>query len=39
MTISEIYKILQKGEGGEISLVARRNGQLIIAHFALKRLI
>ncbi|WP_020596395.1 aspartyl protease family protein [Spirosoma panaciterrae] len=39
MTISEIYKILQKGEGREISLVARRNGQLIIAHFALKRLI
>ncbi|GAB3952812.1 hypothetical protein GCM10028805_35400 [Spirosoma harenae] len=39
LTISEIYKILQRGEGREVSLVARRNGQLVIAHFALKRLI
>jgi hypothetical protein len=39
LTISDIYKILQKGEGKEVSLLVRRNGQMIIASFALKRLI
>ena len=39
LTISDIYKIMQKGEGKEISVLARRNGQIFIAHFALKRLI
>ncbi|GAB4019474.1 aspartyl protease family protein [Spirosoma koreense] len=39
LTISDIYKILQKGEGKEVSMLVRRNGQIIITHFALKRLI
>lgn len=39
MTISDIYKVLQKGEGKEVSMLVRRNGQMIIATFALKRLI
>ncbi len=39
MTISEIYKILQKGEGKEISVLVRRRGQMILASFLLKRLI
>lgn len=39
MTISDIYKQLQKGEGKEVSLLVRRNGQIIIASFLLKRLI
>ncbi|MBD2704007.1 aspartyl protease family protein [Spirosoma sp. BT702] len=39
MTISDIYKILQKGEGREVSLLVRRNGRLIVASFILKRLI
>lgn len=39
LTISDIYKMLQKGEGKEISMLIRRNGKLVIASFALKRLI
>ncbi|MVM39796.1 signal protein PDZ [Spirosoma sp. HMF3257] len=39
LSISDIYKILQKGEGKEISVLARRNGQIVVAHFFLKRLI
>ncbi|MGF7218007.1 hypothetical protein GGR92_004184 [Spirosoma lacussanchae] len=39
LTISDIYKILQKGEGREVSMLVRRNGQVIITSFALKRLI
>ncbi|QJW91789.1 PDZ domain-containing protein [Spirosoma taeanense] len=39
LTISDIYKALQKGEGKEVSLLIRRNGQMIIASFALKRMI
>ncbi|GAB2570472.1 aspartyl protease family protein [Spirosoma areae] len=39
LTISEIYKMLQRGEGKEVSVLARRNGQILIAHFVLKRLI
>ncbi|MVM32354.1 signal protein PDZ [Spirosoma sp. HMF4905] len=39
LSISDIYKIFQKGEGKEVSVLARRNGQLVVAHFFLKRLI
>ena len=39
LTISDIYKILQKGEGKEVSVLIRREGQIIITSFALKRLI
>ena len=39
MTISDIYKVLQKGEGKEITLLVRRNGLMVVASFALKRLI
>ncbi len=39
LTISDIYKHLQKGEGKEVSILVRRNGQIIIASFLLKRLI
>lgn len=39
LSISDIYKVLQKGEGKEVSLLVRRNGQIIIASFALKRII
>lgn len=39
LTISDIYKILQKGEGKEVSMLVRRNGQIVIKQFALKRLI
>lgn len=39
LSISDIYKVLQKGEGKEVSVLVRRSGQIVIAHFALKRLI
>ncbi|WP_338873436.1 aspartyl protease family protein [Spirosoma sp. SC4-14] len=39
LTISDIYKILQKGEGKEVSVLVRRKGELVVATFALKRLI
>lgn len=39
MTISDIYKMLQKGEGKEITLLVRRSGHIVVAQFALKRLI
>ncbi|GAB3539782.1 retropepsin-like aspartic protease [Spirosoma fluminis] len=39
LTISDIYKILQKGEGREVTLLVRRSGQVIVAAFVLKRLI
>ncbi len=39
LTISDIYKALQKGEGKEVSMLIRRNGQIIITTFVLKRLI
>jgi predicted aspartyl protease len=39
LTISDIYKILQKGEGKEVSVFIRRSGQMLFTHFALKRLI
>lgn len=39
LSISEIYKVLQKGEGKEVSMLVRRNGKIIVASFVLKRLI
>jgi hypothetical protein len=39
LSVSDIYKILQKGEGKEITLLVRRSGQLVMAQFALKRVI
>ncbi|GAB3732016.1 aspartyl protease family protein [Spirosoma lituiforme] len=39
LTVSDIYKILQKGEGKEISILVRRNSQIIVTSFVLKRLI
>lgn len=39
LIISEIYKILQKGEGKEISLLVRRNGSIQFVKFQLKRMI
>lgn len=39
MTISDIYKILQRGDGREIVLAAKRNGQMFITSFALRRII
>lgn len=39
MTISDIYKVLQKGEGKIITMLVRRSGQIVLANFALKRLI
>jgi hypothetical protein len=39
MTISDIYKILQRGDGREIVIAAKRNGQLFITSFALRRII
>lgn len=39
LIISEIYKILQKGEGKEISLLVRRKGTIHFTKFQLKRMI
>lgn len=39
LTISDLHKLLQKGEGREIILAVRRNGGLFITSFALKRVI
>ncbi len=39
ITISEIYKLLQTGEGKSLSLVVQRNNQLILATLVLKRMI
>ena len=39
LNISDIYKILQRGEGREVSMLVRRKGRIIIASFLLKRLI
>jgi hypothetical protein len=39
LTISDLYKVLQKGEGREITLAIRRNGGLFVTSFALKRVI
>lgn len=39
LIISEIYKLLQKGEGKEIALLVRRKGLIHFAKFQLKRMI
>jgi hypothetical protein len=39
LTISDIYKLLQGGEGREMSFLVRRSGQIFVAAFALKRMI
>ncbi|KAA9352858.1 aspartyl protease family protein [Larkinella humicola] len=39
LNVSEIYKMLQKGEGKEVSILVRRNGNIVFAQFALKRMI
>lgn len=39
MSISEIYKLLQKGEGKEISVLVRRDGNIQFSKFILKRMI
>lgn len=39
MTISDIYKLLQRGEGKEVTMVVKRNGQMALAQFMLKRII
>lgn len=39
MTISDIYKILQRGDGREIVISAKRNGQMFITSFVLRRVI
>lgn len=39
LNVSDIYKLLQKGEGKEISILVRRNGAIVFAQFALKRMI
>ncbi len=39
LSISNIHKSLQRGEGKEITLVVRRNGQFVVVSFALKRMI
>lgn len=39
LSISEIYKILQKGEGKAVSMLVRRNGSIVFTQFALKRII
>ncbi|TAE21634.1 MAG: signal protein PDZ [Cytophagales bacterium] len=39
LTISDIYKLLQRGEGKEVTMVVRRNGQMALAQFTLKRVI
>lgn len=39
LTISDIYKILQKGEGRVVTMLVRREGRILITNFTLKRLI
>ncbi|MFN4146161.1 MAG: PDZ domain-containing protein, partial [Runella sp.] len=39
LVVSEIYKILQKGEGREITILIKRNGNIQFARFQLKRMI
>lgn len=39
LSISDIYKLMQRGEGKQVSMLIRRNGQIFVAQFALKRLI
>ena len=39
LSISDIHKSLQRGEGKEATLVVRRNGLFVVISFALKRMI
>lgn len=39
LSIGDIYRMLQAGQGRKISIVARRNGQLLSTQFTLKRII
>lgn len=39
VTISDIYRLLQRGEGKELSLILRRVNSLVLARLVLKRLI
>lgn len=39
LTLSEIYRTFQQKEGKEVQLVVRRDGRLVVAEFALKRVI
>lgn len=39
LSLSEIYRTLQQKEGKEVQLVVRRNGRLVVAEFALRRVI
>lgn len=39
MTISEIYKLFQKGEGKEISILAKRGDRIFFTSFFLRRII
>ncbi|MEZ0542971.1 aspartyl protease family protein [Fibrella arboris] len=39
LSISDIHKSLQRGEGKEVTLVVQRGGQLVVINFALKRMI
>jgi Aspartyl protease/PDZ domain len=39
LTISEIYKIFQKGEGKQITFIVRRAGEMIYANLTLRRVI
>lgn len=39
LSISDVHKSLQRGDGKEVTLVVRRSGQFIVASFALKRMI
>lgn len=39
LTVSDIYKMFQKGEGKEVSILVRRNGHILVTSFVLRRLI
>jgi hypothetical protein len=39
LTISEIYKIFQKGEGKHITFIVNRGGEMVYANLILKRII
>lgn len=39
MLISDVYKMLQQGEGKTIELVLQRKGQLVVKRFTLERII
>lgn len=39
LNISDIYKALQRGEGKEVTMVVRRRGNVVVAQFALRRVI